>query len=48
MYCCCMNNCYNIFRGVPGIDWSTDAAETKDLSRVYYNTYDPNLPSGVG
>ena len=29
-------------RGVPGVDWRIDSGETRDLSKVYYNTYDPS------
>ena len=35
-------------RGVPGVDWSIDAGEIRDLSKVYYNTYDPSSPNTDG
>ena len=33
--------------GVPGVDWRIDAIETRDLSKLYFNTYDPNNDTGV-
>lgn len=53
-----INTCYCIdygidhvllFRGVPGVDWRVDDGETINLSKLYYNTFDPDgINVGIG
>jgi len=35
------------YRGIPGIDWSLNTVQKTELSKLFYNTYDPSITSSI-